>query len=201
MTRGERSFQWRNPLVITLILVGVGFLIDHYVNGPKANAIDEAESRLDSLMADNRDLTVLVESADRTEVERLLAESEATLALIEGLLPSVEDLPGLLDLIGAEAASAGVEISLLQPLESIEEPPHVRHRYLVGVVGTYHRIGAFVSAIASLPRIVTPSDLTVVAREAADEASDTILEASFALETHVLSPDGSIRPSQVVEGQ
>jgi len=116
--------------------------------------------------------------------------------VVEGLIPSNEELPDLLDAISAEASRAGVEISLIQPTGATEERYYTRRVYAMAVLGRYHDIGEFLTRVASLPRIVTPVDLTVgpqgpqpqQGRRGDEVAEDgpPALEARFSIETYVI---------------
>ena len=78
-------------------------------------------------------------------------------------LPSDTEVPGLLEDITNKGVDNGLEISSikLQP-ESVQEY-YVELPITISVKGSYHDFGAFVSGIASLPRIVTLHDFKIKA--------------------------------------
>jgi Tfp pilus assembly protein PilO len=63
----------------------------------------------------------------------------------------------------------------------------------MAVVGQYHQVAEFLTRVASLSRIVTPTNLTLspkaqppAAPGAAAPAGPTLLEARFSIETYVI---------------
>jgi type IV pilus assembly protein PilO len=111
---------------------------------------------------------------------------------VEGLIPSSEELPDLLDAISAEAQRTNVEIALIQPSGATQEAYYTRRAYDMAVVGRYHDVGDFLTRVASLPRIVTPLNLTLApsgatAGSAAPADADAVrVEARFSIETYVI---------------
>jgi len=76
-------------------------------------------------------------------------------------LPGETEVPGLLEDINETGLGSGVEFDSIQL-----QPEQTREFYIelpinILVNGTYHDFGAFVSAVASLPRIVTLHDFTI----------------------------------------
>jgi type IV pilus assembly protein PilO len=123
--------------------------------------------------------------------EARLARFREQLVTVETLIPSSEELPDLLDAISAEARATGVEISLIQPVGAEEEEYYTRRVYDMAALGSYHRITAFLTRVASLPRIVTPINLTLAPRSAReqDDEDEMRLEARFSVETYVVPTD------------
>lgn len=177
---------------LVLALLAFGFYDRVY--GPRKAAIAELETRLESLNTVNARSRALTRG-DRGEVDQQLALYRQQLEMAEGLIPSVEELPNLLDAISAEATRTGVELTLIQPVGATEEAYYTRRVYDMAVVGEYHQIGEFLSRVASLPRIVTPTNLVLSPRgapasgPAPAEGVDTgpvRLEARFSIETYVI---------------
>jgi len=83
-------------------------------------------------------------------------------------LPSDTEVPGLLEDITNKGVDNGLEISSIKL-----QPERVQEYYIelpitISVKGSYHDFGAFVSGIASLPRIVTLHDFKVKAESDGD---------------------------------
>ena len=152
---------------------------------------------METLQLQNQTARILIERDGEAEVERRLELYRGQLVRVEGLIPSSEELPELLDAISIEAQRAGVELSLIQPAEAVAEDYYTRRVYSLGVLGSYHEIGRFLTRVASLPRIITPANLSIVLREETTRTGDPLLEAMFTIETYVLPsfPDG-YRPDQ-----
>jgi type IV pilus assembly protein PilO len=175
-----------------LAAAGYGFYT--YVYGPRAEEVTLLETHLSSLQAQNTTARALAAGASG-DVERRLGAYRDQLHAVEGLIPSSEELPDLLDAISTEAQRTGVEISLIQPVGATEEQYYTKRVYDMAVIGTYHQVGAFLTRVASLPRIVTPMNLVVAPKDAPTgpgqpapgaDLDKTRLEARFSVETYVI---------------
>jgi type IV pilus assembly protein PilO len=173
-----------------LALVAFGFYDRLYT--PRSAQIGQMQSRLEALETVNSRSRALTRGAEG-QIDQQLVLYRQQLELAEGLIPSAEEVPNLLDAISAEAQRAGVRIHLIQPVSATEENFFTRRVYDMAVTGGYHQIGEFLTRVASLPRIVTPTNLTVAPVEAAPAAAGAApagrsaeLEARFSIETYVI---------------
>jgi type IV pilus assembly protein PilO len=69
-------------------------------------------------------------------------------------LPSKTEMPELLVDISQTALSAGLEADLFQPGPETPKDFYAEKPIQLRLVGTYHQFGAFISGVASLPRVV-----------------------------------------------
>lgn len=178
---------------LLLALLAFGFYDRVYT--PRKARIAELETRLESLNTVNARSRAITRG-DRGEVDQQLALYRQQLEMAEGLIPSNEELPNLLDAISAEATRTGVELTLIQPVGATEEAYYTRRVYDMAVVGEYHQIGEFLARVASLPRIVTPTNLVLSPRgtpasgaprpEGVVDTGPVRLEARFSIETYVI---------------
>jgi type IV pilus assembly protein PilO len=120
------------------------------------------------------------------------------LVQVEGLIPSAEELPDLLDAISSQAQRTGVELTLIQPLGAEAGEFYTRRTYDLAVLGSFHQIGDFLARVGSLPRIVTPTNLNLTVRNPETRSGDPQLEARFTIETYVL-PNPSTATENVVQ--
>jgi len=178
--------QQRQKLLLGIMLVGlIGYGGYTYLYKPRSAEVVALETRFEALELQNQTARALSAAEGTTQLERQLAVYNGQLVQVEGLIPSSEELPDLLDAISAEARRTGVEISLIQPVGATAEEFYTRRTYDLAVEGSYHQIGQFLTRIASLPRIITPINLNLVPQAAADEGEPE-LEARFAIETYIL---------------
>lgn len=173
----------------------LGYLFYSNIYTPRQAEVDALRTRVEELQARNSSARALTRGVG-TDVEGTLASYRRQLESVEGLIPSSEELPDLLDAISAEAQRTNVEIALIQPSGATEEAYYTRRAYDMAVVGRYHDVGDFLTRVASLPRIITPLNLTLTpttrtaggtgapAPEANSEA--TRVEARFSIETYVI---------------
>jgi type IV pilus assembly protein PilO len=90
-----------------------------------------------------------------------LEEVERTFGAMLRQLPGETEVPGLLVDISQTGLSAGLEERLFQPMNEINREAYSELPIKMQVVGTYHELGAFVSGVVALPRIVTLHDVSL----------------------------------------
>lgn len=191
MVESEDPQLAKKVLLGALLIGGLGYLGYQYAYLPRSEEIAQMESRLESLQLQNRTARMLTEENAEATVQRQLAEYRDQLVQVEGLIPSSEELPDLLDAISVEAQRTGVELALIQPTGATAEEFYTRRTYELAVLGSYHQIGDFLTRVGSLPRIITPTDLILTVREEVSRTGNPQLEARFAIETYVLPTMGT----------
>ena len=181
----------KNLLYGTVLLLAVAGFFYLKVYSPRKAAIATLETELARIEQSNSAARGLTRGA--SSPEEALELYRRQLAVVEGLIPSTEELPDLLDAISAQAQQTGVEISLIQPISATQERYYTRRVYDMAVQGRYQEIGEFLTRVASLPRVVTPTDLrlapmAVPGGQPAAGAGDQPpkLEARFSIETYVI---------------
>ncbi|GLS82171.1 type 4a pilus biogenesis protein PilO [Paraferrimonas haliotis] len=90
-----------------------------------------------------------------------LKELEARFAELLKMLPSENEMPGLIDDMSYVAADAGLAIGSLEWEQEIERDFYIEFPIRMSVTGNYHEYGEFVSGVARLPRIVSLHDFKV----------------------------------------
>lgn len=179
--------QARQKMLLGVMLVGA-LAYGGYTYGyqPRREEVTQMEERLEALRLRNQTARLMSEQNGRGPVERQMQVYRAQLSRVEALIPSSEELPDLLDAISAEAQRSGVELSLIQPVGAVQESFYTRRTYDLAVLGSYHQVGSFLSEIASLPRIVTPTTLNLSMDQETGPAGEPRLQAKFSIETYVL---------------
>jgi type IV pilus assembly protein PilO len=76
-------------------------------------------------------------------------------------LPNKTQVAGLLVDVSQSGLASGLEFELFRPRDEIPKEFYAELPISVKVNGTYHEFGAFVSAVAALPRIVTIHDIVI----------------------------------------
>lgn len=177
----------RKVILLTIAMTaGLGYLGYTYLYTPRAIEIAAMETRLEGLRNQNQTARLLAEQDGEGAVQRQLTVYRNQLVQVEGLIPSSEELPDLLDAISMEAGRSGVDVSLIQPTGAFAAEFYTRRTYELGVLGSYHQIANFLTRVGSLPRIVSPMDLHLTLLEAETRSGDPQLEAKFSIETYVL---------------
>lgn len=94
-----------------------------------------------------------------------LVVMEAQFAELLKMLPSENEMPGLLDDITFVATDAGLRINSLDWDNEIERDFYIEFPIRMNVEGDYHQIGNMVSGVAKLPRIVSLHDFKITHKE------------------------------------
>lgn len=100
-------------------------------------------------------------------LKRQLAQMEQVLQQMLRQLPSKTEMPDLIIDISQAALSSGLSSELFQPGPEALQEFYAEKPIALRMVGSYHQFGAFVSTVASLPRVVilTMHDLNLRPRE------------------------------------
>lgn len=79
-------------------------------------------------------------------------------------LPSDTEVPGLLEDISSKGELNGLTIEAIDLLDEVREEFYVELPIAIEATGSYHDLGAFISGMAGLPRIVTLHDFDIETR-------------------------------------
>ena|SRR5688572_27163818 len=177
---------------IVLLLGGLyGFYTYWYT--PRATAADEATERVDYLETRNRNAQIAA-ARGGADLETRIALYRRHMDALEHLIPDTEEVPQLMRTISAQARSAGVSLSGLEPEPDEAGEHYTKLTWKVDVFGEYENVGRFLTSIASLPRIATPVDLNLgpypQPAGAPVEYENPVL-ASFRIQLYVL-PQGAV---------
>jgi type IV pilus assembly protein PilO len=152
--------------------------------------IRDQQTRLESLERTEAGLRTDFETKQGKAVnlERLklrLAEMEDMLQQMLRQLPSRTEMPDLIVDISQTALASGIQNELFQPGPDVRREFYAEKPIRLRMVGTYHQFGAFVSGVASLPRVVimTMHDIALQPR-AGDSAGSGALVLEGTVRTY-----------------
>lgn len=123
------------------------------------------------------------------------------------LLPEEEEMIELLHKVTLLGTRAGVEFTLFKPLPDRPMQDYTEVPIEITVVGGYHQVGAFLSEVANMKRIVNVSGLTIEAvedREAVEGQTSTATFEAVAYRlggTGVASAEADEAESEVGKGK
>jgi type IV pilus assembly protein PilO len=191
--------QKQYALLVGIAAIALTYVFFQYWYTPRVEEVERLETRLEVLQDQNRRAQVLA-ARGGPELEERLAVYERHLSRMEELIPRSGEVPTLLNTITAEANRFGVVLGSLRPEPLIEEEFYTRESYQMQVAGDFHRVGQFLTSIASLPRIITTVDLEVFpyAGTIPPRDSQHPVFASFRIQTYrsPLRTELSTDPSQ-----
>ncbi len=176
-----------------LAAIAVSFVVLYLANSywytGEIESVEAEEGRVENLEAQNRTAQALAISAGRGLEERM-ALFERHVAELEQLIPGSEEVAAVVDQMSQVARDVGVSVTMLRPEAPVAGPYYTAQAYQIRVLGEYHDVGRFLSGIASLPRIITPSDVQL---EPFNDPSgslgfDSPVEVNFRIQTY-LAPE------------
>ena len=179
----------RNALAgIVFCFVVLYFANSMWYSGAK-EALVAQQDRLESLETQNRVAQTLAISGGR-DLEERMAVYERHILQLEQLIPESEEVAALLAEMTRVSREVGIDLDLMRPEASEPGAFYMKETFEIRVLGEYHDVGRFLTRIASLPRIITPTDLQldqfVDSRGATDYTSP--VQVTFRIQTYVV-PD------------
>lgn len=177
----------RNGLLLVIVALAGAYVFYDYWYAPETEAVQELEERLETLESQNRRAQVVAARGEDELEERLIAY-ERHVNRLEELIPESEELPSLVNAWAIEARNAPVDLARIRPEPAREQEHYTMQSYELAVVGDYHGVGRYLTALASLPRMVRPVDVEVrpFNGQAPMDGLAAPVEAHFRVETYVI---------------
>ena len=130
-------------------------------------------------------------AANLEPLKQQLAQMEQQLQQMLRQLPSKTEMPDLIVDISQTALATGIQNELFQPGAETAKEFYAEKPIALRMVGTYHQFGAFVSGVASLPRVVimTMHDISLQPKNAKTDpnariGSNSALELAGTVKTY-----------------
>jgi len=143
-------------ILVAVIVLGLGY---YFVIKNQLLELEASENQELSLRKEYEEKAF--EAANLEALRAQMIEMNQMFGALVGQLPSDTQVPGLLEDITAIGSANGLEFNSLELQEEIAREFYVELPIDIIVTGTYHDLGAFVSGIAGLPRIVTLHDFEI----------------------------------------
>ncbi|MBR9728119.1 type 4a pilus biogenesis protein PilO [Shewanella intestini] len=137
----------------------------------------EAEQRQEQTLRDDFQTKYRLAANLKLYREQLVI-MEAQFAELLKMLPSENEMPGLLDDVTFVATDSGLRINSLDWEDEIVRDFYIEFPIKMSVIGEYHELGKMVSGIAKLPRIVSLHDF-VIKRTDSGQLSMDILAKTY----------------------
>lgn len=120
------------------------------------------------------------EAANLEAYKAQLVEMEQRFGTLVAQLPSETEVPGLLEDITDKGELNGLSIRRIDLLDEQVQTFYIELPIAIEAVGSYHDLGAFISGMAGLPRIVTLHDFEITL----DGDTAPMLEMSILAKTY-----------------
>ena len=114
-------------------------------------------------------------------LKQQLSDMEVMLQQMLRQLPGRTEMADLIVDISQTALATGIQNELFQPQPEIKKEFYAEKPIALRMVGTYHQFGAFVSGVASLPRVVimTMHDISLKPRDDKRAGGALVLEGTI----------------------
>jgi type IV pilus assembly protein PilO len=195
-------------LVAIIFSIGLGVLYYMYVFTPKDEQIATQRTHVESLSAANSKAASELKAGNLRQLKEDAQQYAENLEVMRQLVPTVNEVPGLLEQVSNSARTVGLDIAGVtpQPVSSGGEG-YDAHRYRLVVKGGYNRIAEFIANVGSLPRIVTPTNLKmkladnlnaapVLKGRRGAPAAESVILTEFDIETYVARGIDSVTTSR-----
>jgi len=107
------------------------------------------------------------------------------------LLPTQREMEGLLKNITLQGQSRDVSFLLFRPLDPIEKPYYWENPIQIKTLSNYHDLGEFLSAVASLDRIVNVNNLRLTDYRPKRGVSPYTVQAEFTASIYIFKELGA----------
>lgn len=197
---GSWPREWQLGFCFALGML-ILFLMWNFLTRPKSAVLEGLEA--DETTKRQEFEKLQGQAANLEPLKQQLAQMEQQLQQMLRQLPSKTEMPELIVDISQTALATGITNELFQPGDETALEFYVEKPIELKMVGSYHQFGAFVSGVASLPRVVimTMHDISLKPREMPGSPSDkgkkpvgigpgTVLELKGTVKTYRYRDDG-----------
>ena len=136
-------------VLLFLVIILVGWYVVISDQQDQLQTLAGKEEQLKKEFSEKQAKSVNLEA-----LQQQLDEMKDMLRQLLRQLPSKTEMPELLVDVSQTALSAGLQQELFQPGTEIPKDFYAEKPIQLKMIGTYHQFGAFISGVASLPRVV-----------------------------------------------
>jgi len=158
------SIRYLILTVLLCIILGIGYFLLVKNKVEQLKVVQQQELTLRSEFEYKQQ-----KAANLEAYEAQLAEMQKLLETMFRQLPSKTEMDKLLVDISQTALGAGIDVQLFQPNAETLHDFYAERPISVRMLGDYHQFGAFVSGVASLPRVVILTMNDISLRRATDK--------------------------------
>ena len=197
----ENAGAWPLPIKIAivvllcLILSGLWYYLDTQDQIAQLEMEESKELELKTKFEQRQQ-----KAANLEEYKAQMAEMEKSFGDLLRQLPDKTQVPELLVDVSQTGLAAGLEFELFKPGSEIAKEFYAELPIEIRVIGDYMEFGAFVSGLASLPRIVTIHNVKIEAHkknEGAKKTAKDSLVMSALVRTYRYLDEGAVPASQI----
>ena len=192
LSQKERQ-QVLGALIVLAVLAVVGFWM--LWRSPKVEQMAEVQVEIDSTTTRVNAAERILKSGMGEQLQQAIATYQTSLGVMRRLVPSANEVPDVLDDIASRARVRGVDLREFERQPPQPVGPFQLYRYNYTVTGYYDQIARFITDVASLPRIMVPTDVALGqapgdAQRLAGDTTGALLQATLQIRTFVKAQGG-----------
>ena len=174
--------------VMTIALAGS---YTYFVYMPKSDDLAVIEEHVAGLDKKNQQAAADLASNSIPKLQAQAREYEASLKVLQQLVPTTNQVPALLENVSTAARRVGLDLASVEPMPVLPGEQFDTYRYKVSVKGGYHALAGFLTNVGSLNRIVAPVALDLKDGSANDKKKarpkdgEATLDTDFQIQTYI----------------
>jgi type IV pilus assembly protein PilO len=158
----ENVGSWPTPIkVVVWVLLLIGTLAGGYYYHIQELQTDLAKVAAQEVKLKKDFESKAFKAANLDAYREQMVEMEESFGALVSQLPSDTEVPGLLEDITNKGLLNGLEIASIDLQKEKAREFYVELPIAISASGSYHDLGAFISGMAGLPRIVTLHDFKI----------------------------------------
>lgn len=174
--------------VVTIMLAGAW---GYFMYMPKREELATIEEHLTVLDKKNQQAAADVASNSIPKLMAQAREYDASLKVMQQLVPTTNEVPALLENVSTAARRVGLDLASVEPMPVLNGEQFDTYRYRVSVKGGYNALAGFLTNVGSLNRIVASVALDLKQASPADKKKarakngESILDTDFQIQTYI----------------
>lgn len=187
----KRDQMMISAMVMAVALAGA---YGYFLYMPKRAQLATIQTHVEALDKKNEQAKADLANGSVEKMKTQAAEYEASLKVLQQLVPTTNEVPALLENVSTAARRVGLDIASVEPMPVIVGEQFDTYRYKVSVKGGYHALAGFLTNVGSLNRIVAPVALDVKQMAPADKKKarpkegESTLDTDFQIQTYIAHP-------------
>jgi type IV pilus assembly protein PilO len=187
----KRDQMMISAMVMAVALAGA---YGYFLYMPKRAQLATIQAHVEALDKKNEQAKADLANGSVEKMKTQAAEYEASLKVLQQLVPTTNEVPALLENVSTAARRVGLDIASVEPMPVIVGEQFDTYRYKVSVKGGYHALAGFLTNVGSLNRIVAPVALDVKQMAPADKKKarpkegESTLDTDFQIQTYIAHP-------------
>ncbi len=187
------SLSKRDQILISasVIAIALAGAYGYFLYMPKRDQLAAIEEHVNALDKKNKQAEADLANGSVAKLKAQAVEYEASLRILQQLVPTTNEVPALLENVSTAARRVGLDLASVEPMPVLTGEQFDTYRYKVSVHGGYHALAGFLTNVGSLNRIVAPVALDLKQALPADKKKarakegESTLDTDFQIQTYI----------------